>query len=295
MRRVFLLLSISILFGFANELEFCSDIIKQNHAKKSLVQKRTMCRVKLSEIYPTQAIVGEVAVDCKIKKLEKILKKDYGNDEKKFREDYLCKKKTFLPIVVGYKSRMYITDHHHLSSAILKSKKIEKKELNAFIYSDYSHDKESWEKVSEDKFWSLMEKEKLVYLRDNGKEISYEDLPACLARLTNDPFRTLSRWVRESGCYTKEKAEDRNDNVCKDKEFPLTNQAKSSYYAEFKYADILRKEFVSELDDSSKKKEVKSLIKIYPKSIDYLKNEHNCSDCKEIKGVDSDNYCKKFD
>ena len=293
MKRVVLLLFISIFMGYASELKFCSDIIKQNHDRKSLVQEKTMCKVKLSKIYPTQAIVGKVAVDCKVEKLEKILKKDYNSDEKEFKKDYLCKKKTFLPIVIGFKSRMYITDHHHLSSAILKSKKIKIKELNAFILHDYSHNKNNWGKIGESKFWFLMNDEKLVYLKENGKKIGYEDLPACLSRLKNDSFRTLSRWVRESGCYTKEKAKDRNDNVCKEGEFPLNpNQAKSSYYAEFKYADILRDEFASKITNRD---EVKSLVKIYPKAIEYLKNDYECSDCKEIKGVDKDNYCKKFD
>lgn len=292
MRRIILLLLISAFMVYADKLEFCRDIIKQNHDRKALVQERVMCRVDLSEIYPTQPIVGEVAVDCKVEKLEETLKKKYDGDEKEFRDDYLCQKKTFLPIVIGFKDRMYITDHHHLSSAVLKSKKIKTKELNAFILHDYSHNYDNWEMISESKFWFKMNKEQLVYLKDNGKIIGYEDLPTCLNRLKNDSFRTLSRWVRESGCYSKDKPEDRNDKVCKDREFPLTNQAKSSYYAEFKYADILRDKFKSKIDERD---EVKSLVKIYPRAIDYLKSEHNCSECKEIKNVDKNDYCKKFD
>lgn len=291
MKKIVLILGLLVVSLYADKLPWCNDIIAKAHSQKELVKEKTMCRVNLLDIYPTQSIVGEVAVGCKVEKLEKILKKDYDGNEKEFAKGYLCQKKTFLPIVVGYDDRIYITDHHHLSSAILKSKEIDKKELNAFVLHDYSYDKD-WQKISETSFWDMMNKEHLVYLKEFGKEITYQQLPTCLNRLKNDSFRTLSRWVRESGCYTKPEDKDKNKNVCDEKEFPLTTVAKSSYYAEFKYADILRDEFSAKLNMNN---EVKSLIDIYPKSIKYLKSDYNCTKCEKIKGVDESNYCKKFD
>jgi hypothetical protein len=147
-----------------------------------------LCACELSELRPTQAAVGMMEVGRKQEKLAERKKKAKKLDK------YLRKNPE--PAVRGPGGKLYITDHHHLGRALL--------ELD--VASTYCTIDLDLSKLSEAKFWAEMKKRKLVYLFDeNGKAISPEQLPVTIAKLKDDPYRSIAGQVREKGGFLKSK------------------------------------------------------------------------------------------
>lgn len=150
-----------------------------------------LCRISVDEIYPTQYSVGSRAVACKAE--DKIDKK-----KKKALKEYLLAR--FLPTVMGPRNRFYITDHHHLSTGVFRADIPNK---NKVLYACITADQSTVERESS--LWRYLSEHHEMWLFDNeGRPITGSDLPLGLEYIADDPYRTVSRWVRDSCGYVKE-------------------------------------------------------------------------------------------
>jgi len=167
---------------------------------------------ELSELRPTQAAVGMYEVELK-RKQWKSLKK---TERKNLIDNH------WFPSVIGPEGKYFIVDHHHLGMAL----HIEGQEkIRLTVLKDLS-----WLNV--DTFWRTLEFSQLVHPYDaNGQRIKFSQIPKSIAKLQDDPFRSLAGILRQSGGYAKA-------------DIP---------FAEFLWADYLRQNF--------KKSEVEKITK----------------------------------
>jgi hypothetical protein len=169
-----------------------------------------ICLCKLSELRPTQASVGMTEVRRKAEKLKDEIQRRSTRDFL----NYLRKHNKVEPIVVGPGGIFYITDHHHLARALY--------EVGAT--TTYCNIINNLSGTKPDIFWKYMEDNNEVYLKDHkGDEITPEDLPTTVKDLSNDPFRSLAREIRESCGVNKDDKGSSAEN-----------------YMEFRWADYLR-------------------------------------------------------
>jgi hypothetical protein len=184
----------------------------------------TLCTLHVDKIRPTQFAVGFLAVACKAQKISK--------KSKKKLKKYLAKRR--VPAVVGSSGIFYLTDRHHLSTALSLdvSSKWENKSkiLNIEIIDNFAAKNASW-----DEFWAAMKKEYRVYNYDDKgiPNMNFALLPHHVNGLLNDPYRTLSRWVRESCGYVKA-GKDQCDNI------RIDHEHKNPFFMEFYWGDFFR-------------------------------------------------------
>jgi hypothetical protein len=190
----------------------------------------TVCTLHVDNIRPTQFSVGSVAVTCKAQSLSERSSKNL--------KKYLKKKKRQIPAVVGPDGAFYMTDHHHLSTALYrayssrwgnKSKILHVKVLDNFSTRD--------EEVTWGEFWEAMQQANRSYNYDNKgiPDMNFALLPVDVSGLLNDPYRTLSRWVRESCGYVKE-GKEQCDGIRTD------HPHKAPFFMEFYWGDFFRQQ-----------------------------------------------------
>lgn len=199
----------------------------------------TLCEIPADQIAPTQSSVGQFAAECRARKI-----KYRSNGEERGKKNlrrYLLAR--LVPAVLGPDGRYFISDHHHLSTGVLKAD-IEEDRKNLYLCTVADKEDEGV-----DDFWAYMEKNNFTWLYDNrGQPIHPRQLPSDLAGLADDPYRTLSRWVRESCGYIK------CDTVCGgDGGTRNTNELElcqacsvSPYFLEFRWANYFRAEMPNE-------------------------------------------------
>ncbi|MBF0308456.1 MAG: ParB/Srx family N-terminal domain-containing protein [Magnetococcales bacterium] len=178
---------------------------------------------------PTQFAVGMVSVDCKRKTLEALHLKGTLEDE-------LCEEGNLVPVVIGPGKVFYLADHHHLCTALYRSEVIpeESKYVFAYVVDD-------WSVLEPDQFWQSMIEGHLCWLWDekgNGP-LNPGLLPHHVNGLLNDPYRTMARWVRDLGCYTKDVLKTRHRPMCQEEKYLPEKQAKA-FFIEFRWANFLR-------------------------------------------------------
>jgi hypothetical protein len=190
------------------------------------------CQIAIKDLHPTQPVVGMDAVQCKT---EKITAK-YQAKPSKF-DKYLADPDRFVPMVRGPGGVFYLTDHHHLTAGIWNADvPKDKKVVNAYLIAD-------WSSLKANDFWTLMKANNDTWLKDpSGKEITPDQLPDSIAKLVDDPLRTLSAWVRNSCGYVKcdaafDDSGDDEEQTCA-KQFPQVKCA-SAFFLEFAWGAYL--------------------------------------------------------
>lgn len=213
----------------------CGTVAKESpedcshKTKVSTPDKPDLCTIETKDLHPTQFAVGLLAASCKSKTIEK-------HKRKGDLDDYL--KKRPVPLVRGLEDKFYLTDHHHLATAVRMVDKDQK--LYGFVQYDFSH------AASKDDFWALMinhedsngQSQPLAWLRDE-KGLGPMDpnfLPKKLDDLRDDPYRTLSRWVRDACGYVKCADGDGTDACA----VRTGGGCSGAYFMEFLWADYLR-------------------------------------------------------
>lgn len=222
----------------------CDDLAKDRERiplcdSREAGRPGTLCLIAADQIAPTQSSVGLFAAECRANKI-----KFRGNGEERGKKNlrrYLLAR--LVPAVVGPDGRYLISDRHHLSTGVLKADiPDDRKNLYLCTLANKEDD-------DVDAFWAYMEAHNFTWLYDHrGQRIQPNQLPTRLADLADDPYRTLSRWVRESCGYIKCDTTCGGDGGTRNTNELAMCQAcsVSPYFLEFRWANYLRVEVPKE-------------------------------------------------
>lgn len=185
-----------------------------------------LCRLAPSALSPAQGAVGKLAATCKARSLE-----EKEADKKWKLRRYLMARP--VPVVLGPGESRFLTDRHHLSTALFISN-VDDKELYICPMANRVDDEPAV-------FWRYMVNNNFTWLRDNrGRAIPPDELPHGFDEIGDDPFRTLSRWVRDSCGYIKCGKDCGGDGAATSKLTRCENCAVAPYFLEFRWADYMR-------------------------------------------------------
>ena len=141
--------------------------------------------VSLSDLRPTQITVGMREVESKRQHWRTV-----GEDK---RPKFLARH--IVPVIEGPKSRLYVTDHHHLTRALLEEGATE---VQVIVTAKL-------DKLDKDAFWIFLDNRGWLHPFDeNGKRRDYDAIPRGIADLVDDPFRSLAGELRRVGGYAKD-------------------------------------------------------------------------------------------
>jgi len=141
--------------------------------------------VAIADLRPTQITVGMYEVNQKRERWRKL------NAEK--GDVFLGRH--MIPTVIGPKGRHYLTDNHHLARAMWDEKV---PEVLVSVQADLSA-------LSKLSFWRYLDNRALCHpYNDDGLRVAFDDIPGSIAKLTDDPYRSLAGNLRHVGGYSKD-------------------------------------------------------------------------------------------
>ena len=140
--------------------------------------------VALRDLRPTQVTLGMREVVEKRRQWKKL----EGDTEAFFSRHVL-------PTVLGPKKRHYLIDHHHLARAMLEEGVDEvmvSVEADLSALGDYS-------------FWVFLDDRSWCHAYDGeGRRRDFDAIPKSLAKMKDDPYRSLAGELRRAGGFAKE-------------------------------------------------------------------------------------------
>ena len=164
-----------------------------------MIAQETIKTVPVADLVPTQMTVGMREVNFKRRRWRERSSHEAANYLNKLR----------IPVVLGPNARQYLIDRHHLTLA-LHDEGIG--ELTVSVVANLST-------LSFDDFWTSLESQNWTHPFDEkGRRRCYNDMPATIDDLQDDPFRSLAGAVKRAGGYAKDEAP----------------------FSEFRWADFLR-------------------------------------------------------
>ncbi|WP_130470263.1 ParB/Srx family N-terminal domain-containing protein [Candidatus Magnetaquicoccus inordinatus] len=188
------------------------------------------CKISLDDLHPTQYSVGMNEVQNK--KLELL-----SDIEQK--KDIWKKVKNFVPVVRGPDNKVYITDHHHLVTAIYHIKQDSNNisnDIPVYFIEDYYN---MLDNKDDCRFWSSMKATNKVWLKNNqGIDIQPSELPKQIKGLQDDPMRSLAAMVEDNCGFLKCGKKECETKIGKEKF--QKSCATDPYFLEFKWADFIR-------------------------------------------------------
>lgn len=205
--------------------------MKKTPPEPNKLKKGDIFKMPISHAHPTQCSVGMLAVECKKREIEAA----FAEEEGKGLYKLLCKAKHLVPVVIGPGGVPYLTDHHHLSTAIWRADiPTDEKMVNAYVLN-------VWSDLDQDAFWAKMIENNLTWLYDDKGEgpINPALIPDSIGKVLNDPFRTLSKWVRDCGCYRKNPADEHHKHMCEEESY-FPESRDEAFFIEFRWANFLR-------------------------------------------------------
>jgi len=141
--------------------------------------------VAIADLRPTQITVGMREVVERRRHWREI----HGKKAKDFLGNHM------MPVILGPRGRHYIIDHHHLALA-LHDEGV--KDVLVMTVADLS-------RLSEDSFWFMMDNRGWMHPFDaRGRRRGYADLPNSVAKLVDDPYRSLAGELRRVGGFAKD-------------------------------------------------------------------------------------------
>jgi hypothetical protein len=136
------------------------------------------------DLRPTQMTLGFREVEVK--------RREWEEAQASKRQAILGKHA--VPTVLGPKGRHYVVDHHHLARALL-DEKVES--VFVYILADLSA-------LPKDEFWTRLDNSGWCHAYDaKGHRRALDDIPKSLAKMADDPYRSLAGALRRSGGYAK--------------------------------------------------------------------------------------------
>ena len=143
--------------------------------------------VLISELRPTQMTVGYREVKRKQKDWLQI-----NQTASKKSADFLGSH--MIPVVLGPKKRPYLIDHHHLARA-LSDEGVSR--VLVTIVANLSV-------LTKDAFFVVLDNRGWLHPFDaRGRRRTYDDIPKSIAKLEDDPYRSLSGELCAMGGYAK--------------------------------------------------------------------------------------------
>lgn len=140
--------------------------------------------VDLAELRPTQMTVGLVEVARR--RTEWIARED--RDRPAFLARHM------IPVVLGPRERRWMIDNHHLARALHDEGVTH---VLVSVVADLSH-------LKSETFLTYMDNRNWLHPFDEqGRRRDYEDLPKHIAKLRDDPYRSLAGAVRRAGGFAK--------------------------------------------------------------------------------------------
>jgi hypothetical protein len=151
----------------------------------ALVRDPVVTPIAIKSLRPTQVTVGMREVEDKRKALRKREVRKIG----RFLGDHM------IPVILGPKERHYIIDHHHLALALLGEGI---RNVLVTVIADLSM-------LAPDQFWIVLDHHSWVHPYDqHGRRVDFERIPERVAKLKDDPFRSLAGALRRAGGFAKD-------------------------------------------------------------------------------------------
>jgi hypothetical protein len=141
--------------------------------------------VAIADLRPTQITVGMYEVNQKRERWRKLTEEKGGA----FLGRHM------IPTVLGPKGRHYLTDNHHLARAMWDEGVTE---VLVTVQADLSA-------LSKLSFWRYLDNRALCHpYNDDGFRVAFDDIPGSIAKLVDDPYRSLAGNLRHVGGYSKD-------------------------------------------------------------------------------------------
>ncbi|MEW6596297.1 MAG: ParB-like protein [Pseudomonadota bacterium] len=100
-----------------------------------------------------------------------------------------------VPVVLGPKGRPYVLDHHHLVRA-LHEEGVE--DVLTTVVADFRH-------LSRESFWVCADMRGFCHPYDAaGRRQDFDAIPKSIAKLVDDPYRSLAGELRRAGGFAKD-------------------------------------------------------------------------------------------
>ena len=100
-----------------------------------------------------------------------------------------------VPTVMGPKQRHYLLDHHHLIRAMIDEGV---KTVMVSVTADLSE-------LSKNSFWVVLDNRSLCHPYDGaGRRRDFDAIPKSIAKMEDDPFRSLAAELRRAGGFAKD-------------------------------------------------------------------------------------------
>jgi hypothetical protein len=143
--------------------------------------------VRIKSLRPTQMTLGLREVEEK----RRMWRERGGDKGSEFLGRHV------IPVVTGPKGRQYLIDHHHLARA-LEDEGVRDVLVN--VLADLSS-------LAREEFWIFLDNRSWCHPYDaNGHRRDFDAIPATVAEMQDDPFRSLAGDLRRSGGYAKDEA-----------------------------------------------------------------------------------------
>jgi hypothetical protein len=141
--------------------------------------------VAIVELRPTQMTVG----------LREVEQKRKGWRQKSDKQRAAFFGTHMIPVILGPKQRNYVIDHHHLSRALHDE---EVTHVLVSVFADLS-------RLDKDAFWLFLDSRHWAHpYDDEGRRRVFGDMPKSVAKLSDDPYRSLARELRRLGGFAKD-------------------------------------------------------------------------------------------
>lgn len=150
-----------------------------------------LCSYYVGDLHPTQTIIGEAEISCKRKRFNAMSHSELN----KYIFDHP------IPAVAGM-DQLHITDHHHLSLALLQS---DQDKDHKYVVINITESRDLSSLTSYSALYKMLNEMNLIWLYDNRGDypINPLNIPSQLELLSNDPYRSLAYLIRCNGGYDK--------------------------------------------------------------------------------------------
>ncbi len=151
----------------------------------NIVREPRLDPVDVADLRPTQITVGLREVKAK--------RRDWRSKGGDRGAEFLGRH--MIPVVLGPKGRPYILDHHHLARALMDEGV---KQILVSIVARL-------DALPKDSFWVYMDSRAWCHpYNEHGRRLDFDDIPASVAELKDDPYRSLAGELRRAGGFAKD-------------------------------------------------------------------------------------------